>query len=199
MRKVLAAGALVLAWAQPSAAQPSEPQADVVTMGIAGGPRKYLSGTRRRTAVVQLFVRVPMNRWFALEGELAGGSGSDGDIHLPPADGVPAVVVTHFAADLGLNLVFRTPGRVGFVATVGPGVYIEQRDSEVRGEGTNTPDVVGRNNDYTLGVQGSAGVDVSIGRGALFSVLRLESRAVRAPVKRANWQVLTGVRFPLWF
>jgi hypothetical protein len=199
MTKVIVAVGLVLASVQPSAAQRANPGPERLSAGIAGGPRWYLSGASRRTGAIQLFIRHPVTRLFALEAELAGGGGSDTDIHLPGADDAIPAVVTHFAADLGVNVVFRTPGRVGFLATAGPGLYIEQRDTERRVDGQDTPDVIGRKNDYALGMQASAGVEVAIGSAAVFSVLRAEARAVRAASKRPNLQVLAGVRFPLWF
>jgi hypothetical protein len=199
MTKAIVAVVLVLAAVQPSAAQRANPEPEHVSIGIAGGPRWYLSGAGRRTGAIQLFIRHPVTRLFAVEAEFAGGGGSDGDIHLPGPEGAIPAVVTHFAADLGMNLVFRTPGRVGFFATAGPGLYIEQRDTELRVKGQNEPEVRERDNDYSLGVQASAGLEVALGSAAVFSLVRLESRAVRAASKRPNWQVLTGVRFPLWF
>jgi hypothetical protein len=197
MRKILASFVLVLASAQFAAAQSTEPVVRGWSLGFAGGPRVYLSGAERRTYAVQVFLRKELSSTIACEVELAGGGGAEHDVVLPDlADGTP--VITHFAADLGANLVYRTPGRVGLSISAGPGLYVEQRDTELRTEEIDLdeePNVLERNNDYTLGGQVSLGVDVVVKAVSLFSVARYEVRAFRASEKLANWQVLTGVRF----
>ena len=194
MRIILAAIALVLGLPQFSAAQSTSNQTNELSIGFAGGPKGYVSGSKRRTGALQLFARGMFTPTFGCEVELAGGGGDDGDIYLPGDErGTP--VITHFAADLGVNFVYRTPGRVGFVATAGPALYVEQRDTELRNDSDDDPQVLSRDNDYTFGAQASAGVDVKFRSAALFSVLRYEARALRAPDTLANWQVLIGVRF----
>jgi hypothetical protein len=199
MRTILAS-IVLLALPQFSAAQPAGSQDGWLSLGLAGGPRGYLSGTEQRTGAFQLFVRMPLTPAVACEGEIGGGGGADRDRSLPEMErGTP--VVTHFAADLGLNLVYRTPGRVGIVASAGPGLYIEQRDTELRDGSKDDPEVLERDNDYTFGAQASLGIDLALGSAGLFTVGRYEVRALRATEKLANWQVLVGVRFrfsPPW-
>ena len=193
MRQLIASVALVLASAQMSAAQSPGPQPPGFSMGLGIGPRTYVTGAKRRTAAVQLFARQSLTRTISAEAELAGGGGSDADVFLTEVDG-STPVVTHFAGNLGVNIVYRTPGRVGFIASAGPGIYIEQRDTELGEDEEGEPNVIARNNDYTLGAQASAGIDIGLGSGGLFSLLRYEGRALRAPHKLTNWQVLTGFR-----
>ena len=194
MRTILASFVLLLASPQFSAAQSAGFPDGELILGVAGGPRGYLAGAERRAAAIQLFVRAALTPTVACEVELEGGGGADSDRALPAVDaGTP--VITHFAADFGVNLVYRTPGRVGLVASAGPGVYIEERDTELRKGGKEDPEVLERNNDYTFGAQASLGVDVALGSAGLFTVGRYEVRALRATEKLANWQVLAGVRF----
>lgn len=193
MNPILAAVALAITSVQFAVAQSPGLQPGV-SIGIAGGPRQYLSGTERRTGSVQVFVRQTLTPTFACEGELVGGGGSDDDIHLPEMEG-GRPVVTHFAANLGVNLVYRTRGRFGLLAIAGPGLYVEQRDTELRTGGTDAK-VLERNNTYTFGVQGSAGLDIKLGAAGLFTVLRYEARALRSADKLKDWQVLVGVHFP---
>lgn len=193
MKPILVAVALVVTSA-PFAVAQSSGLPPGVSIGIAGGPRQHLSGAERRTGAVQVFVRQTLTPTFAWEGELLGGGGSDADIHLPEMEG-GRPVVTHFAANLGLNLVYRTRGRVGLLASAGPGLYVEQRDTELRTGGSEAR-VLERNNTYTLGAQGSAGLDLTLGSAGLFTVLRYEARALRSANRLKNWQVLVGVRFP---
>jgi hypothetical protein len=86
MNPILAAVALVVTSVQFAVAQSPGLQPGV-SIGIARGPRLYLSGAERRTGSVQVFVRQTLTPTFACEGELVGGSGSDDDIHLPEMEG----------------------------------------------------------------------------------------------------------------
>lgn len=197
MRKILASFVLLFASAQFAAAESAEPVVRSWSLGFAGGPRTYLSGAERRTGAIQVFLRKTLTATMAWEVEITGGSGADHDIVLPDQEG-GTPVITHFAGGLGANLVYRTPGRVGFIISAGPGFYVEQRDTELRTEEIDLdvkPEVIERNNDYTLGAQVSLGLDVALKSVGLFSVARYEVRAIAAAEKLANWQVLTGVRF----
>ena len=197
MRNILVSFVLLLASAQFSAAQSAEPVVRRWSFGLAGGPRVYVSGAERRTYAIQVFARKELTSTMAWEVELAGGGGAEADVVLPDLEG-GTPVITHFAGGLGTNLVYRTRGRVGLIISAGPALYVEQRDTELRGEEIDLdedPNVLERNNDYTLGGQVSLGVDVWLKSVSLFSVARYEVRAFRAAERLANWQSLTGLRF----